>query len=315
MAAARRYKIAEPGREREAARKSGWLVTQSARVLPYPVLARLLSFLYGSRVLQATLFRASAELIAETLPLASGPLDARNAVRRHLLTMRLRRPEMFAVGRGSRKLLEEWFPVSGLEHLRAARERGQPAILLNSHYGAGRIIPLLLCRLGFEVHSLEGRDGVEEWQIERPAGYTVAPLGSTFLARAVAEAQLALKQGKIVHLAADGSRGQSGLEIPFLGRRRRFASGFAEMALTCGAAAFPVFARYDETGRAHVGILGPLEPADRSRSRREQVEHLLKQYVRLLEAQWRADPANVRYTQLKKYFLQWQEGGGDAPLS
>lgn len=306
MAAFRPFHITTP-QERQAARKSGWAVTQFARVLPYPVLAYALSFLYGNRLLQATAFRASKQLIAATLPLASGELNLQNAVRRHLLTMRLRRPEMFAVGRGSRRLLDHWFPVSGLEHLRAALDRGQPAILLNSHYGAGRVIPLLLCRLGFQVHSLEGRNAMAEWEIERPAGYTVTPLESTFLARAVAEAQLSLKQGKIVHLAADGSRGQSGLEIPFLGRRRRFASGFAEMALNCGAAVFPVFAPYDETGRARVQILEPLDPADGSAPRPEKIGHLVNQYVRLLEARWRSDPANVRYTQLKKYFLQWGE--------
>src|SRR5437870_11841779 len=155
--------------------------------------------------------------------------------------------------------------------------------------------------MGIEVVSLESVNRFDMFGVKRPDSVQVIPLRNSFLARVVVQAEKALKRGKVVHLAADGPKGESGFILTFLGRQRHFAAGFAELAVKTGAVVVPVFAPFDEHGRVNIQILEALDGGSESMAHSERVELLVRQYARLLEQRWSQDPGNVHQRTRDKF--------------
>lgn len=275
-----------------------FLLMKLASLVPYRVGVWIIRQMSRSWLLQRTLFRRPVQRLERFVDVVAQPLDQNHAVQRHLTGKAFKWLYIWRLtmaGRADWSSLRQWFPITGLEQLERACAIGRGVILVNSHFGGGRFVPLVLARrMELELISLEAANKFERLGVKLPDSVRVIPLRDSFLARVVLQAEKALKQGKVVHLAADGRRGNSGFVLPFHGRHQHFAAGFAELAVNTGAVVLPVFAPFDEEGRVNIELLEPLDGGSESMARSERVESLVRQYARLLELRWSQDPGNVR---------------------
>jgi len=119
--------------------------------------------------------------------------------------------------------------------------------------------------------------------------------------RELQQARRVLKAGGFVHLAGDAYGGRSGLVLPFHGRVRRFATGFAALALLAHVPAVPIFATIEVDGLIRVDIMAPLSPEAGQARGENPLTSLVRAYARLLEARWSEAPGNVLTMQLRQY--------------
>jgi hypothetical protein len=110
-----------------------------------------------------------------------------------------------------------------------------------------------------------------------------------------------LDAGGLVHSAGDAYGGTGGVLLPFRGRLRRFAEGFAALAVLADVPVLPVFARLDPRGRIVVEILPPLPDDAPRRDRRARIVALVAAYGRVLEARWAQTPGDIPTTQLRAF--------------
>jgi KDO2-lipid IV(A) lauroyltransferase len=154
----------------------------------------------------------------------------------------------------------------------------------------------MLFRQGYDLHSVEaanvlkkiGAKGADRLKVIEVGGGATFHLRQTYLARRV------LMDGGMLHMVPDGLHGSSGILVPFHGRMRNFATGFAELALGTGAAVVPVIANMDVDGRIHVEFSTPLDTGSGDLERQERIENLIRQYGSYLENHWSDDPGSVR---------------------
>jgi lauroyl/myristoyl acyltransferase len=209
-----------------------------------------------------------------------------------------------ALDRCTEAQLKRWVETSGVERLKAVQDAGQGAILVVSHLAVERVATVLLGRMGFKLNTLEyenrlaihgiaGAALVKVWEIKETEG---------FMLRVVYEARKALQRGEIFLVAGDGFHGGSEVPLAFLGRRRAFKAGFAELAIAARVPAFPVFCTVDIEGRIRLELREPLEDGQDGSDRRERVARLVGRYAALLEDCWRRHPGNVAWYHLPRYF-------------
>ena len=187
-----------------------------------------------------------------------------------------------------------WCRIAGLDALGSRGESG--VVLVNSHYGAGRAVPLAIARAGFEIYSLEPEDYLTAVGAQRPPHLHVISLreGSAFWLRQLAQAKAVLKKGGIVHIAVDGLQGKGGVERSFFGMKRVFQASFAQLAVQTGAKIVPVFATQHADGRVFIECEAALTTCDGTPSdARSQVEKLLDGYISVLTNRWRNAPAQI----------------------
>jgi KDO2-lipid IV(A) lauroyltransferase len=272
------------------------LLIRLASLVPYRFGVWVIRRMSCSSLLQRTLFRRHLRHLQSILALAEEPIDHNRAVRRHLMGKGRKWIygwRLSMAGRADWWTLKEWFPVTGLAKLDRACATGRGVILVNSHFGGGRFVPLVLARMGTQMLSLEATNKFKNLGVEFPDNVQVIRLKDSFLARAVFQAEKALKRGKVLHLAADGLTGKSRIAVTFLGRQGHFTAGFAELAVKTESVVLPVFAPFDDEGRVNIEFLEPLDTGTQEMGHSERVESLVRQYARLLEERWSQDPGNV----------------------
>jgi KDO2-lipid IV(A) lauroyltransferase len=255
-----------------------------------------LAWFCNRRLIQTVFFRRQLKQLEQILPLAHKTMDLHSTGARYLACSYGIYWRLVALSRCSDREFHNWVRFTGTEQLAALREAGKGLIILNSHLGLSRCIPLTLLRQGYELHSMEavnvlgkiGAKGADRLNVIEVGG------GASFLLRQTFVARRVLLDGGMLHLVADGLKGSSGVLVPFHGRMRRLATGFAELAVSTGAAVVPVIANMDVNGQIHVEFFEPLDTPSSDLDRREQVEGLIRQYVSFLQARWSDDPGSVR---------------------
>jgi len=261
--------------------------------VPYALGARLLASWWSLWPVQAWALRKLRRKYPDH-PFYQQRQD-RLSLRRHLNCAFFRYWREAAVDRCSDRTLRRWVHFEGVEHLEKARSTGRGVILAGSHYGAAGTLKILLARFGLDLLSIGVARGGRPrgpWRHGRTFWLTDRS-NEALLLRALVEARRVLRHGGGVHLAADSPIGRSGVEVAFLGRPRRFPTGFASLSCTTGAPVVPVFALLAADGRISVEFRPALTPADPGRPRAERLEMLVRQYAECLERQWQADPALV----------------------
>jgi len=197
----------------------------------------------------------------------------------------------------SEPTFNRYVSFSGLEHLE--RYRGTRGIILcNSHFGAGKLAAPLLARKGYEVLTL---DRVNSYNYAGKANLTqrltCVVMGtrhqSNFLVKALFKCQRTLSKKGIVHLVADGYRGNSAVVTDFLGMQREFRTSFADLALAADAVAVPIVGRIKANGEITIDLLPPIDPRDIEGSNGDKVETMCKHYSKLLDTLWRDEPEQV----------------------
>lgn len=194
--------------------------------------------------------------------------------------------------------LGKWISIVGKEILDRVRAEGRPVVLLNSHFGVSNVVPIVIARLGIPVTAVTFYDNLARYRLKPCAGLTILSLRQGFAGRVVVGARRALARGEVLHMSGDGPQGKNRVAVPFLGGRRQFAVGFARIAAATRAVVLPVFAPVDERGKVRVIIGEPLDDGGDGGDEKQRATRLLASYVKLLENQWRKNPANVRPKQL-----------------
>jgi lauroyl/myristoyl acyltransferase len=201
--------------------------------------------------------------------------------------------------------LERVVHVRGLEILETARDSGRGCVIVISKFGANVAVPLLLSRLGYRLWSSEARDhlamaglvdvpgvNVLEWD---PDDASLRELRTLRATRRLLEAR------NMVCMAGDGRATLKSVILPFLGRARPFAIGFAYLAVATDSPAVPVFSTLSRSGRIDLEILPPLRPKADDMTPDEKARTMLKTYVQLLEEKWKEHPGNVLPGQIRRF--------------
>ena len=270
------------------------LVLRFCLQLPYVSACRVLSRLWSQRLFRAVVCPKEWRRFRQDFALLAGPPGRKSgAFQRQMQVTRLALPRLKELSRwDGPDRPPTWLTIDGFERVWRLIAEGRKVVIVNSHYGAFQCIPILLCRLGLRLGSIECADIFPILKLRRPEGLTIIPTAGEFLARSALRAKRCLDSQRLLCIAADGYNGTSGFSLIFHGRRRFFASGFAELAVECGADVIPVMAPIADTGRVRIEFLDALD-GKTSEERRQQVDSLVRQYALLLEERWSEDPGNI----------------------
>ena len=281
------------------------LVVNVLKAFPYPVADGFFRWYSRQRWAEALFFRGARAMIKKML-LEIGQPDSASKITSEWIYSGL-----FYHWRISVLNSDGEFPrrvhISGLEHLKQARDSERGTIFLNSNTGlkhlAARAVPGWdaenMMQVGGGKRTL-GLIGLTEIKGQLMLDIEEEMVKSkSHLSFQIAKGKQVLEQGGMLFIAGDGSRGLRKLEIPFLKRLRPFGTGFAELAVTTDATVIPVFTflRADGTAEVHFHPALTVPPG----TREEQVRSLVEQYAHLLEEYWKSDLPNVRRKQIRQY--------------
>jgi len=155
-----------------------------------------------------------------------------------------------AAGHDASAMLTEW---RGLEHVRAARERGNGAIIVTAHLGHWELGGLLLAQQGLPLTVItleEPQNELTRWRDEhrqRPGLKTVAVgPGHAF---SFVEIVQALRKNELIAMLVDRPYAGTGVPVNFCDRPTEFSSAPALLWQHTNAAVIPAFVLSNPTGR------------------------------------------------------------------
>jgi KDO2-lipid IV(A) lauroyltransferase len=183
-------------------------------------------------------------------------------------------------------------PVSGLEHLKAALEKGRGVIALSAHLGNFLLVGTRLAAEGYSIYVL----------INQPRSGKIPELRRRYRKKigqktihahpndeAFRELVQILRRNEIAIVIADEFRSGSGIHVPFFGRTVIARRGPATLALRTGAAVVPAYLVRDRTGELKLVIEPELELSRTGKIKADVVENTLK-ITRWLERTVRSYP-------------------------
>ena len=207
----------------------------------------------------------------------------------------------------TRRNLDGYFEVSGLQHLDRALDQGRGAILLTGHLGAVGAGMVALGVLGYPIHHVS-RDHRSDPSLEpafrdfalvklrwmeskmgRPLIYTNR--GDTpNLAEAVLKIKQALSNNQLVSMAIDVTPAwvNDAVSVSFLGRRCQLTSSPVRLAYDCQCPIIPYFnLRHPRSGFRHrLGVLPELELSGHLQSDVQRCADQLQTAIQKDPAQW-----------------------------
>jgi lauroyl/myristoyl acyltransferase len=178
--------------------------------------------------------------------------------------------------------------VTGEAHIEEALAAGQGVLCVTCQHALGHSI-----RWWFEDR------GISTATITRGAIENMTnPL---YFARQLLDAERRLRRGEAVFMAPDGLVGDRGLVASFLGRRRLFRQGFAELALRGRARVVPVRMRLDLSGTLNIDFLSPL--AEPEGLGEDAVHDYVCAYIEYARLVWSRDSPNLNLFFMKEHLL------------
>lgn len=205
------------------------------------------------------------------------------------------------VGRWNASKIKSVIDISGLTKLQAARDEGQAICLVNSHFGCGLLIPLILGKLGFPVTSFGSNDFYKAVGIDMKDKVHVRRMRGVFPAKILAAAIQEFRAGRLVHMASDGYTGQSGRIREFHGRQRKFAEGFGYFGTMKNTLCFPVFCTINEGGQISLEICDPVARSSLG-EKPAQIDDMVSQYISLLSDRWAQNTTNIQPNIIARHF-------------
>lgn len=237
---------------------------------------------------------------------APSPHDLASVIFRSLTSNFWNAWRISALRRLHPRRLDRWVHVAGAETIHQARRAGCGVILVHGHFPLLRVIGPVLNRLGVDEAAVVGMAAYvsDHFMTDRSASRMP---GGAVSSRGVLIGQLylgkqTLERGGIVHIVPD-AYGETGVPVPFFGRRRRFMTGFAELAVQTRAAVLPVSVKGDPSGRVRVEFHDPLHAGGFGhRPASSRIASLVRQYARFLAEAWHRDPGNISWRQVERFF-------------
>jgi lauroyl/myristoyl acyltransferase len=157
------------------------------------------------------------------------------------------------------------FRVEGREILETELAAKRPVMLLGSHFGINRVLPLWIALEGIQLVSIEWRNKVRDMEIQVGDNLRVLEMQGAFRARPTLEALRWLRDGGVVHMTGDNLRHdiEQSREFHWQGYRLTVPMGFAQIAIKARATVIPYFCQFDDLGVAQIRFLSPLQiPGD-----------------------------------------------------
>lgn len=265
------------------------------RGIPYAAGSPLLRVVLGSPLARKVLAGPMSTLRRIHGEIGRHPLDSA-ALARFMAVNYTTFWRVHALMVASTRTFNRYVKVENREHLdRFYGNRG--IVLCNSHFGAGKAVNVILARCGFDIVSLDRVDIFTQRHhkdgIGRITSIELGKKGGTFHLKQLFQCKKALESKAILHIAADGFRGGSGIEHDFLGRKREFRRSFAELAVMTSSVVIPVFGNLNPDGTIVLTLCDPLDPETFEGDRAERVSALCDAYIALLEHYWRESPESI----------------------
>ncbi len=265
-----------------------------------PIAARLLAWYSGQRWIQERFYREQVGLVQQFYALLEGVTDREeDVVRQSILFHLKRRWWCKLLLHGTTRLFNRWVIVTGLPAFRQSYQKGNGIILLVDHNGLLPLLKQVSSRRGFDSVYPIGRQHMKMRKMSHRAGKGGRMILYGLL---LSRAQQVLERGGTVGIAADGrAGGRQGIVIRFHGRMCEFKPGFAELALTTGADAIPVFVSIDRSGRIKADFLDPLDAGPETMDHDVRIERLVRQYAELLRQRWVRYPGSILWSRMRKH--------------
>ena len=185
-------------------------------------------------------------------------------------------------------------PVTGLEHLAAARARGQGVLLLMAHFGGWEIGALAIGLLGETVFGVVRP--LDNPLLEAELGRRRSRFGNHPIAKkdAAKEVLRAMRANQSVVMLIDQNvLEQEAVFVPFFGRPAATTPSLALFQLKTGAAVVPVFTWPIGHGRYETRFEPPIWPEEfdlPGADRAERVRRATARYMQVTEAAIRKKP-------------------------
>ncbi len=167
--------------------------------------------------------------------------------------------DFFCFQRLDARYIKNNIRIENRHYFDEALSKGKGVVVLSAHLGNWELGGVVTAILGYQFyvvalpHKDKKVDDLFNYQRESK-GMKVVPLG-----RAVAACLNALKENKMVGLAADRDFTEKGVIVDFFGRPSCFPKGPAAFALKTGAAIVPAFMLRNEDDSFVLKIERPLE--------------------------------------------------------
>lgn len=274
-----------------------------ASQIPYGLGARLLSGFYRVGFLRRIFFKRRLKFLRRIIMLCPADCDAHEASLRHLTCNLLMPWRVVALSRLHDAALDQWVRFENEDILREHYGKGRGVVLVISHTGAGRAIPIMMFRRGYDITTMDPEPYLARMGARDADKVPVINLrsGDKFWLKEVFKAKKMLDAGGMLTLAADGRVGNGGIQHRFHDITIPFHVSFAELALQTNSTVIQAFANIDSKGKIVIEFLPALDSGDTSAPREARVKLLLDQYVANLEQKWRDNPGNILTTLVRLY--------------
>ena len=200
--------------------------------------------------------------------------------------------ESFRLPTLSRRTVASRFRVEGFEHLQAALDDGNGALLALPHLGGWEWAGRWSADRGYGITVVVERIEPPElfdWftELRSELGMHVVPLGPD----AAAAVTRALADNHIVCLLCDRDLQRTGPEVEFFGERTTLPGGPATLALRTGAPLLPTAVYFADRFDRHLGYVRPPIPVERGDGRlRDDVRRITQDMAGELEILIRRAP-------------------------
>lgn len=201
----------------------------------------------------------------------------------------------------SRKELDYWVHIEGIEHLAASARAKQGVLLVSCHFGPGHLAKYVLAARGYSIHNMRANNGfVRKYGLRNGEGRMSREIyvkhdSSHGTIQTTMTVRNLLREGGIVACALDGKYGSSdGLLLTMLGRQRRFRTAMPMIAGLTGARIMPVFSVLRADGHIGIRVGAPFPEKEPDQSPLCYAEDIIRSYVAEVQAYCEANPGHVK---------------------
>ena len=271
-------------------------------MIPYGWGSYVLSSWYRNKTLRKIFCRSRERGLRGFLDAIGSSVDPEETLCKSLGSCKYGAWRLAAISRAYDKGESRWVQIDGIEHIEEHYNGNRRLIVINSHYGIPRIVPQILCRMGYSMQTIAMSAYYNGLYLPEWKRISVQQLGdSRFFAKDLFVAMKAIKDGKIFHTMADGVHGKALMEFPILGRIRGFSKSYAELALTSDADIVPVFTHVELSGLIKVKFYPHLDKGRKEMASEDRVSLIVQQYVSLLSDEYMRNPGSVHLSHMTKF--------------